>query len=437
METTCRRFATGGGRADPAARRDTGSGCATMKILVLNGGSSSLKARFWSVGPESLLADPPQPQWDARADWGRQPGVAEVRLRTAAGTSTEQQIRIASPDEVLEPVLRTLWDGPAKAIGGPAEIDVVGHRIVHGGKAFTETTRIRPNVKAEIKRLAEFAPEHNLLELESVETAERLLGPDVPQIAVFDTAFHATLPMAASVYPGPYSWLADGIRRYGFHGISHQYVSRRAAEILGRDLHSLRLVTCHLGNGCSLAAVRDGRSIDTTMGFTPLEGLMMGARSGSIDPGIVIYLVRNCGYKADQLDRILNKESGLKGLSGVSGDMREILAAMDAGNTRAKLAFDVFVHRLCRELGGMLASLGGLDALVFTAGIGENCPPVRAAASQQLGFLGVKLDPGKNALAADDGDIAAADSAVRVLMIHTEEDWEIARECHRLMQEQT
>jgi len=407
-----------------------------MTILVLNGGSSSLKMMLWGTGEEPLPSDPPQSLWDARADWGRRPGVAEVCIKTAAGVSEEKQIIIQSPGELLEPVLRQLWNGRTSVIGSPGEIDVVGHRIVHGGKAFTETTRITAGVKAEIKRLAEFAPEHNLLGLESVEAAERVLGPEIPQIAVFDTAFHATLPMAASVYPGPYSWLEDGIRRYGFHGISHQYVSRRAAEVLGRDLRSLRLVTCHLGSGCSLAAVRDGRSIDTTMGFTPLEGLMMGTRSGSIDPGIIIYLVRHCGYKADQLDRILNKDSGLKGLSGLSGDMREILAAMDTGNARAKLAFDVFVHRLCREIGGMLASLGGLDALVFTAGIGENCPPVRAAASQQLAFLGVKLDLAKNA-AAVDGDIATEDSKLRVLVIHTEEDWEIARECHRLMREKT
>lgn len=404
-----------------------------MKILVLNGGSSSLKARLWDVQSETLPADSPQPLWDARADWGRHREVAEVRIATAAGASEQKQVGVKSPDEVLEPVLRTLWDG--KVIGGPGEIDVVGHRIVHGGKAFTQTTRINVEVKAEIKRLAEFAPEHNLLELESIEAAEQVLGREIPQIAVFDTAFHATLPPAAYVYPGPYTWLADGIRRYGFHGISHQYVSRRAAEIVGRDLRSLRMITCHLGSGCSLAAVRDGCSIDTTMGFTPLEGLVMGTRCGSIDPGIVIYLVRHCGYQADQLDRILNKESGLKGLSGLSGDMREIEAAMDSGNERAKLAFDVFVHRLWREIGAMAASLGGLDALVFTAGIGENSARVREAACAQLAFLGIRLDKQKNARATPDADITAAGSPVRVLVIQTEEDWEIARECHRVMRE--
>jgi acetate kinase len=305
--------------------------------------------------------------------------------------------------------------------------------VVHGGRAYRESARIDAECKAAIARLAEFAPEHNRLELEAIEAAERVLGPEVPQVAVFDTAFHSTLPEAAFVYPGPYGWLDEGIRRYGFHGISHQYVSRRAAELLPGSKQPLRLITCHLGNGASLAAVRDGRSIDTTMGFTPLEGLMMGTRSGSLDPGIIIYLVRQCGYSADQLDRILNKESGLKGLSGLSGDMREILSAKNAGNDRAQLAFDVYVHRLTREIGGMLASLGGLDALVFTAGIGENTPPLREAVCRNLAFAGVELDAAKNAGSPVDEDIATVKSRVRVLVIRTEEDWEIARECYRLL----
>lgn len=394
-----------------------------MKILVLNGGSSSLKALLAEVPDGALPAQPPPPLWQARVDWGRRPGMADIKV-TAGGETREDQLAIDSPADVFEPVLK-----PVVASG----IDVVGHRVVHGGKAFRDPARITPEVKAEIARLAEFAPEHNRLEWEAIEAAERLLGPGVPQVAVFDTAFHATLPPAATVYPGPYGWLDQGIRRYGFHGISHQYTSRRAAEILGRDPAALRIVTCHLGNGCSLAAVRGGRSIDTTMGFTPLEGCMMGTRSGSIDPGILIFLVRNCGYQADQLDHILNKESGLKGLSGLSADMREILAAIDQGNERAKLAFDVFTHRLCREIGGMVASLGGLDVLVFTAGIGENCPPLREAACRQFAFLGVKIDPAKNADTPVDEDVAAADSAVRVLVIHTDEDWEIMRECYRLL----
>jgi acetate kinase len=306
--------------------------------------------------------------------------------------------------------------------------------VVHGGHAFQATTRITPEVKEQIRKYVEFAPEHNRLELEAIEVAERVLGPSAPQVAVFDTAFHTTLPMCAKVYPVPYEWYEKGVARYGFHGISHQYASRRGAEILGRQPAGLRMVTCHLGNGASLAAVRDGKSVDTTMGFTPLEGIMMGTRSGSIDPGILIYLVRHRGYGADQLDRVLNKESGLKGVSGISGDMREVVAAIATGDQRAVLAFDVYAYRLVSEIGAMTASLGGLDALVFTAGIGENCAPLREEVCRRLAFLGIELDLEKNASPRMDSDIAAPNSRVRVVVLHAEEDWEIARECWRMVQ---
>ncbi len=268
---------------------------------------------------------------------------------------------------------------------------------MHGGPVYRESTPLTPEVRAAIAREVEFAPEHNRFELEAVETVDRVIGRGVLQIATFDTGFHATLEPAAYVYPGPYAWLEQGVRRYGFHGISHRYAARRAAAMLGRDERDLKLIVCHLGNGASLAAVRGGKSVDTTMGFTPLEGLMMGTRSGSIDPGIIVYLIRHRGYSAEQLDHILNRESGLLGLSGVSGDMREVLEAIDAGNARAKLAFDVYAHRLVREIGAMLAVLGGVDALVFTGGVGENCPPLRELVCAQLGFLGLKLDATKNA----------------------------------------
>jgi acetate kinase len=307
-------------------------------------------------------------------------------------------------------------------------VDVVGHRIVHGGK-FRESTVLTSEVRAAIAQRAEMAPTHNRLELAAIDTVNRVLGTHVTQVAVFDTAFHSTLPPAAYVYAASYAWLDQRIRRYGFHGISHQYAARRAAELLGSK--SPRLITCHLGNGASLAAVRDGRSIDTTMGFTPLEGLMMGSRSGSLDPGILIHLMRQ-GKTADQLDDLLNRQSGLLGISGISGDMREILAAAESGHERARLAFDIYTHRLVREIGGMLAVLGSLDALVFTGGVGENCPPLREAAARQLAFLGLRLDPAKNAAPEPDMDVAAADSAVHLLVIHAEEEWEIARECYRL-----
>jgi acetate kinase len=240
------------------------------------------------------------------------------------------------------------------------------------------------------------------------------------------------MPLAAKVYPGPYEWFENGIHRYGFHGINHQYCAGRAARVLGRELNSLKVVSCHLGNGCSLAAIRGGQSIDTTMGFTPLEGLMMGTRSGSVDPGILTYLMRQKGISGQQLDEILNKQSGLLGVSGISGDLREILAAIKKGNARAKLALDIYVHRLQSGIGAMVAVLGGLAALIFSAGVGENSPEVRAATCENFGYLGLKLDPKKNLQSFSDKDIAASDSSVRVLVIHAQEDWAIAQECWKL-----
>jgi acetate kinase len=367
-----------------------------MKVLALNGGSSSLKCWYHDLAADPQTTPAPQPLWKLHFDL--KPGE-----------------RI---EDVLGPALRSL----------PGAVDVAGHRIVHGGE-FRESAVLTSEVRAAIARQAEMAPAHNGPELAAIDTVDRVLGTGVIQVAVFDTAFHATLPPAAGVYAGPYAWLEEGIRRYGFHGISHQYAARRAAELLGSK--SRRLITCHLGNGASLAAVRAGRSIDTTMGFTPLEGLMMGSRSGSVDPGILVHLMRR-GATADQLDEVLNRHSGLLGISGISGDMREILAAAGTGHERARLAFEIYTHRLVREMGGMLAVLGGLDALVFTGGVGENCPPLREAAANQFAFLGMKLDPGKNDAPHPDQDVAAADSAVRVLVIHAEEEWEIARECYRL-----
>ena len=393
-----------------------------MKILVLNGGSSSFKSSLFDVtGSEGSAA--PNPLWEARVDWEHHPGTAEIQIK-AGGAVFVRSVPVKSPLDSLDPLMEML---PRRD-----EIQVAGHRVVHGGRAFRESTRITPDVHAGIAAMVSFAPEHNRLELEAIQCMERILGPAAVQVAVFDTAFHASLAPPAYVYPGPYEWVGQGIRRYGFHGISHQYTSRRAAAILGRDLASLRMITCHLGNGCSLAAIRNGSSIDTTMGFTPLEGLMMGTRAGTIDPGIVIHLVRHLGLSAEDLDRILNKESGLRGVSGISGDMRAVLAAIDRGDARAQLALDVYVHRLCSEIGAMLASLGGLDALVFTAGVGENSPQVRARAVGAFGFLGLKLDAAKNAQSPPDADIAAPDAAVRVLVVHTQEEWEIARESFRV-----
>ncbi len=401
-----------------------------MKILVLNAGSSSQKSCLYQL-TDSLPDLPPEPIWEVKVDWTHHQGVAELEVETEGAALKEDQMD--SRSAVLAHMLDMLWSGKAQVITQPSEIDIVGHRVVHGGQEYQESVVITSAVKAAIARLSVLAPSHNPANLEGIEAIEKILKT-VPQIAVFDTAFHSQLPAAAAVYPGPYEWHEQGIQRYGFHGISHQYCAERTAQILGQDLAALRLITCHLGNGCSLAAIRQGQSVDTTMGFTPLEGLMMGSRSGSVDPGILLYLLQEKNYTADQLDHILNKESGLKGVSGVSGDMRQVIAAIAQGNSRAKLAFDMYIHRLQSQIGAMLATLGGLDVLVFTAGVGENQPAVRAAACEAFEFLGLKLDPEKNAQSPADQDISTTDSKVRVVLVHTQEDWAIAKACWQHLQ---
>jgi acetate kinase len=400
-----------------------------MKILVLNAGSSSQKSCLYEF-KGGAAPSPSQPLWEAEIEWSHRQVPAKLKVATARA-SLNETIQSESRADATNHLLRTLWSGPTRVIQEAGAIDIVGHRVVHGGQEYEQSTFVTPKVKETISRLAELAPAHNPASLEGIEAIEQILGA-VRQVAVFDTAFHAQIPEMAAVYPGPYEWLAQGIRRYGFHGISHQYCAARAAEILNRNLKDLRLVTCHLGNGCSLAAIHGGRSVNTTMGFTPLEGLMMGSRSGSIDPGLLLHLLRQPSCSVDRLDRILNQESGLQGISGISTDLREILAAIAKGNARAQLAFDAYVHSLRSHIGAMLASLGGLDALAFTAGIGEHAASVRAAACEAFAFLGLKLDAEKNAQSQSDSDIAAPDSTVRVLVIHTQEDWEIARECWKL-----
>lgn len=399
-----------------------------MKILVLNSGSSSQKSCLYEVRG-TLPEHPPVPAWQGKIEWDDD--QAEVEVQTAEGENQRDHVKVESRRHAIEQLLNSLWSGKARVVSMPSEIDVVGHRVVHGGQEYERPTVITSEVKAAIARLSVFAPLHNHAELEGIDIIEKRFG-SVLQVAVFDTGFHSQLPQRAAVYPGPYEWLAQGIRRYGFHGINHQYCAERAAQLLGRDLRSLKLVTCHLGNGCSLAAIRDGRSVDTTMGFTPLEGLMMGTRSGSVDPGVLTYLMRRGRFTGQQLDELLNTKSGLLGISGLSGDMRQIVAAMRDGHPRAKLAFEIFVHRLQSCIGAMIAVLGGIDALVFTAGIGENSPEVRAAVCDNFGFLGAKLDPAKNAQSPPDQDISASGSALRLLIVRAQEDWTIARECWRL-----
>jgi acetate kinase len=417
-----------------------------MKILVLNSGSSSQKSSLYDLrAPLPALA--PNPLWQGEIEWSGDD--AEIKIQTSTSANSKQKLKVSSRAEATRQLLATLWTGAMRVVASAKEINVVGHRVVNGGPDYREPALVDAPVKAAIEAAAAFAPLHNRAELDGMAIIEKEI-PGVPQVAVFDTGFHRHLSAAAYVYPGPYEWLAKGIRRYGFHGINHQYCAERATQILQRGARGLRIVSCHLGNGCSLAAIQDGRSVDTTMGFTPLEGLMMGTRSGSVDPGILTYLMRQEKPTGEQLDDLLNKKSGLLGISGFSGDMREIIDAMKnssdakaqaAGNSkseyattagRAKLAFDIFIHRLRREIGAMIAVLGGLDVLVFTAGIGEKSGEVRVAACEAFGFAGVQLDAAKNTESPADADISTTGSAVRVLIIKAQEDWAIARDCFRI-----
>jgi len=400
-----------------------------MKVLVLNSGSSSQKACLYEIG-ETLPYRPLRPLWEGRIEWGSD--TAAVSVKNAQGAVQKETLKVRSREEFVRHLLDTMDTGPARAIASLSEIGAVGHRVVHGGPHFEDPVIVTPEVRSAIAEVSTWAPLHVREELQGMDIVESLLGP-VPQIAVFDTGFYRQMPVYAQTYPGPYEWSKRDIRRYGFHGTNHKYCAGRAAQLLGKDPDSLKVVSCHLGNGCSVTAMQGGQSVDTTMGFTPLEGVMMGTRSGSVDPAILTFLMRQDKLNADQIDRLLNQESGLLGVSGVSSDMRDILAAIKQGNERAKLAFDIFVHRLQSAVGGMAAVLGGLDVLVFTAGVGENSPEVRAAVGDRLEFLGLKLDSKVNQQPSLDCDIAAADSRVRVLVIRAEEDWAIAEECWKLV----
>lgn len=406
-----------------------------MKILVLNAGSSSQKCGLYDI-PGDLPPQPPQPLWSAQIDWTYQPGTAEIKVETAQGKQVETLPFQTERLPVIQTLLNTLWSGTAPVISSATEIDIVGHRVVHGGQNYHDSIQITPEVEAEIDRLAILAPVHNPVNLEGIRAIQAILGTQIPQVAVFDTAFHAQMPDRAATYPIPYALIEKGIRRYGFHGTSHRYCAHRTAEILERPLSDLRIVNCHLGNGGSLAAIRNGRSVATTMGFTPLDGLMMGTRAGSIDPSILIHLIRKEGYTADKLDQMLNQESGLLGVSGVSNDMRQIDQAIAEGNARAQLALDIYMHDLKAFIGAMIAVLSGTDALVFTAGVGENAPHIRAGACEAFGYMGLKLDLEKNAARPHDQVISTEDSTVKVLVVHTQEDWAIAQDCWQILQKQ-
>jgi acetate kinase len=363
-------------------------------VLVLNTGSSSLKWTVLDAETEALVAH-------GSESWA----------------GTESGRHAAEIGEVLKRHLPS--------------VDAVGHRIVHGGATLREAVVLDQRTRRMIADLVDLAPLHNPAALAGIDAALAAL-PGVPQVAAFDTAFHATIPDAAAVYPIPWDWTQRfGLRRFGFHGLSVQYAVRRCRELVGAPPR--RLVVCHLGAGCSVTAVLDGQSIDTTMGFTPLEGLMMARRSGSVDPGLLMYLLRHAGIGLDELDHGLNEESGLAGVSGESADWRVVQAAAAAGNQRAELARGIFLHRLVEAVGSMVAVLGGLDALVFTGGIGEHSLEVRQAVADSFAFAGVRIAASSAASSEGDRDVAALDSTVRVLVIEAREDLSVLAEVRRLV----
>lgn len=397
-----------------------------MKTLVLNCGSSSVKYQLFEMPQRTVLGK----------------GVVErigdsaASLSHTAGNETEREtVEAATHEHALELVLHALTEGQGKLLERMDEIEAVGHRVVHGADEFTGSVRITPEVLAAIERTAHLAPLHNPPNLAGIRAAQRVL-PHAAQVACFDTAFHATLPPVAYTYALPHMLCAQfRIRRYGFHGTSHRYISARAAELLGCAPESVNLITCHLGNGCSMAAVRQGRSVDTTMGLTPLEGLIMGTRTGDFDPAILFYLGNN-GYDLATLDRICNKKSGLIGISGLSNDLRTLGERAAAGDARAQLAIDVFCYRVKKYIGAYLAVLGTVDAIVWTGGIAENGWQIRARCCEGLAPLGIALDPQRNPeVIAREGEIQAADSRVKLLVIPTDEEGVIAADTYELVKD--
>jgi acetate kinase len=391
------------------------------KILVCNAGSSSLKFSLFDAEDEVLLAD-------GGIDWLSRP--ARLVFRRANQPEIREELRLEKHADAVARILDDLQAGSSSALQTLEDLRAVGHRVVHGGDRYTSAVRITAEVKRTIEELTELAPLHNPASLEGINAVEQAL-PKIPQVAAFDTAFHATLSEAARTYPLPQKWTREwGVRRYGFHGLSHSYCAGQAAKIIGR--RGLRLVIAHLGNGASVSAVRDSVCVDTSMGFTPLGGLMMATRSGTIDPGILIYLLRHKGLDAEELDNALNYESGLLGVSGISSDLRQILSELPH-NPDARLAVDVYVHRIVKTIGAMAATLGGIDALVFTAGVGEGSPEIRKRVCEKLKYLGLEMDPAANENCQPDADIATPSSTVRILVIATREDLTIMRETRRLV----
>ena len=392
-----------------------------MKILVINSGSSSVKYKLIDTSDSRTLAE----------GGVEKIGLPDGFLKFKRPDGSKQIAELGHIDHkaAIRAILDNLTDAETGCIAGFDEIDAVGHRVVHGGEKFSESVLIDKDVEAKIRECYDIAPLHNPANMTGIEAITALM-PDVPQVAVFDTAFHQTMPAKSFMYALPYKYYEeDGVRRYGFHGTSHRYVSQRVCEFLGVDISKQKIVTCHIGNGGSITAVDGGRSVDTSMGLTPVEGLMMGTRVGDVDPGALTFLMTKHGLSASELQTIINKESGVLGVSGLSNDMREIEAAVKAGDPRATLALDMYEQRIIKYVGAYAAEMGGLDIIVFTGGVGENQTGVRENVCKPLAFMGVEVDKAVNdGVRGEEAVISTAASRVKVCVIPTDEELMISRD---------
>ena len=390
-----------------------------MKVLVINAGSSSLKYQLLDTDNQEVLAK----------GLCERIGIDGKFTYKAPGKNTIDAVDVAMPthSEAIQAVMNALVDPDNGVIASMKEIDAVGHRVVHGGETFACSVKIDDKVMAALEECIPLAPLHNPANITGIKACQAVRGPDVPQVAVFDTAFHQTMPPVAYTYALPYEYYEkDKVRRYGFHGTSHKYVSQRAAAMLGKPIEELKLISCHLGNGSSVTAIDGGKSVDTSMGFTPLAGLPMGTRSGDLDAGILEYLMGKYSLDIKEMLNILNKKSGVLGVSGVSSDFRDLGEAGEKGNTRAALAVDMFNYGVKKYIGAYAAAMGGVDAIIFTAGVGENSADQRMAIASGLEFMGVKMDAEANNTRGKETVISTADSQVKVLLIPTNEELMIA-----------
>ncbi|MDD6620145.1 MAG: acetate kinase [Eubacteriales bacterium] len=397
-----------------------------MKILVINCGSSSLKYQLMDMSDESVLCKGAIERIGLKINGGEENVIIKVN-----GEKYTYDKELPTHIDAFNEVKYILSEGEHKVIDSFDEIDAVGHRVVQGGDRYTKSVLITEKVAKDIEELSPLAPLHNPANLQGYKACLEVVGPDVPQVAVFDTAFHSTMPPKAYMYAVPYEYYEKyGVRRYGFHGTSHKFVSHRVADKMGKDIKELKIITCHLGNGSSIAAVDHGKVVDTSMGFTPLDGFMMGTRSGGVDPSVVTFIEKKLGLTPDEMDKILNKESGVNAISGVSSDDRDICAAQNAGNERALLAHEMQAYEIAKFIGSYIAAMNGVDAIVFTGGIGENGFWLRSKICSYFGYMGVKINEALNQSTVKGAEAELTDPTdkVRVFILATDEELTIARD---------